>query len=78
MAEVALVIRRRDGETWRQAALRLARKYGMEEEVAASFDEYRREGSSAEDAAWCACYDWDVIDEVMLEEVIRRRPRASA
>lgn len=60
----ALGIKRNVDETWRDCAIRYARTYGLEMEVAESFDAHIRAGVSEEDAALGACLDWDVADLV--------------
>lgn len=63
---IGLGIRRQDGETWLEAALRIAAKYGMAREVKEEYDELRQRGVSEEEAAWAACYEWDVAE--LLED----------
>lgn len=62
MGEVGLALRREENETWKDAAMRVAKKYGLEEEVGEAFDKYTAQGDSEEQAAWAACYDWDLLD----------------
>lgn len=59
---MSLVIRKKDGETWRQAAERYATKYGLEGEVLDIFDSEVARGVDDGQAAWNACYEWDVLD----------------
>lgn len=59
---MALVVKRLEGETWKQTALRYAAKYGLAEEVAEAFDELVEGGTPADQAAWNACVEWDVAE----------------
>lgn len=59
---MALVVKRLEGETWKQAALRYAAKHGLEDEVAETFDEAFADGLDEPEAAWHACREWDVAD----------------
>lgn len=60
---MSLVLRREGSETWREAAIRQASKFSMQDDVAASFDAEApvTENDHAQ-AAWSACYEWDVLD----------------
>lgn len=57
-----LVLRRNPDESWRQAALRAASRYGLEEEVSEDYAARLKSGESEEDAAWGACYEWDLLE----------------
>jgi hypothetical protein len=59
---MGLVLKKREGETWREAALRQAKKHRMESKVAQEYDHYLSCGHEPCRAAWCACYEWDVLD----------------
>jgi hypothetical protein len=59
-----LGITRKEGESWRDCAIRYASLYDLEAEVTVAFDGYIEDGDKPEDAAWKACYDWDVLDLV--------------
>ncbi len=59
--DVCFVLGREENEEWKAAALRHGRKYGLEKEVADAYEEHLKGGSSEEQSAWAACYDWDVI-----------------
>ncbi len=59
---VGLAIKRLEGETWRDCAARIARKNGLELEVMVAFDEAIKRGVPDDEAAWEACYEWDVCD----------------
>lgn len=58
---MALALTRNTGESWRQAAMRLAAKHGLEGEVGDAYQKYIEQGDTEEDAAWAACYDWDLL-----------------
>lgn len=53
---------RRPGETWLQAAIRLARPYGLEIKVRDHYQAARLLGVSEEEAAFGAVMEWDVAD----------------
>jgi hypothetical protein len=59
---MSLVLAKAEGETWRDAAVRYARAYGLGAEVAADYERFRKSGDSEAAAAWSACYEWDVLD----------------
>lgn len=59
---VGLGIRRQPEETWKEAALRLARPFGLEQEVAEEYEHQIANGASEDRAAWAACYEWDVAE----------------
>lgn len=61
---MSLVLRREEGESWYQAAIRQATKYGMEFEVDADYQSFIHLGYSDQEAAFDACYEWDVLDFV--------------
>lgn len=65
---VALGITKNEGESWRDCAMRYAKKWGLEHEIAHAFDACLASGDSDEEAAWAACYEWDVCDLKELEE----------
>jgi hypothetical protein len=54
-------------ETWEEVMLIRARKWGMEEEVRATYAEGLAEGKEPHDAAWCALYEWDLLDLIPKE-----------
>lgn len=54
-------LKREENESWRDCAIRQASKYGMADEVAQSFDSLL-EFEDEENAAFDACYEWDVLD----------------
>lgn len=53
---------RQADESWRDAVKRYAQKFGLEDEALRSYDDYVRNGVTEPEAAWDACYDWDVLD----------------
>lgn len=55
-----LYISKASKETWLDAAKRWARPFGLEEEIQDSYHKLIKEGNSEEDAAFGACYEWDV------------------
>ena len=59
---MSLRLTRKPDQSWRDAAIEQARRFGMESDVAEDFDRYKATGDTDENAAWCACYDWDVLD----------------
>jgi len=59
---MSLFIKKSDTETWREAVLRISRKYGLEREILESFDSQISSGFSDEEAAFYACYEWDTVD----------------
>lgn len=62
MSEISIGIRRRDGETWRECAARIGRHWHLEAEVLEEFDAFIAAGDDEAEAAWCACYEWDVCE----------------
>ena len=62
MAEVGLRLERQENETWKDAAMRVARAHGLEGEVGEAYARYIEQGDAEEQAAWAACYDWDLLD----------------
>lgn len=57
-----LVLKRLDGESWLQAAIRLSRQSDLEKEVRDSYRAFRAAGDNEMLAAWHACYDWDLLE----------------
>jgi hypothetical protein len=51
-----------DEETWRQCVARYAAKFDLEDEVLRDFDTEVRAGTPENQAAWNACYEWDVLE----------------
>jgi len=61
---MSLVLKKNENETWLQAALRYASKYGMEKDIQKYYDMYIKQGESEADAAYGACEEWDILDYV--------------
>lgn len=59
---MSLVLHREENETWLEAAQRNAKQYGVEVEVTACYYEFLLIGGVSESqAAFDACYEWDVL-----------------
>lgn len=56
-----LYLQRLQGETWRDALIRIAKHYYLEEECLEVFDREIAEGVPEDRAAWNAAYEWDVL-----------------
>ena len=54
-------LHRKENETWREVAIRIASSHGLELEVIDVFDRLVADGKDEADAAWEACYSWDVL-----------------
>lgn len=78
MGEVGLRLERMENETWKEAALRVAKAHGLEGEVDESYKKHIEEGDSEEQAAWAACYDWDLLDVAFVGGSNRPPPGSSA
>jgi hypothetical protein len=61
---VSLAVRRNEGESWRECALRHAEPYGLTQEIAFGYDAAIMAGVAAPDACFLACYEWDVVPVV--------------
>lgn len=59
---MSLVVRRNEGETWRECVQRVAGKYGLEGECLDIFDADVAVGTDEGTAAWGALYEWDCLD----------------
>jgi hypothetical protein len=59
---MALSMVKKGSETWREAAERYAKPYGLEEDVLGLYDAKMSQGYTDYDAAWEACEEWDVLD----------------
>ena len=59
---IGLKITRNEGETWFECAMRYAKVYGLEEEVRRDYDEAIERGLPEDEAAFEACYEWDVCE----------------
>lgn len=75
MGDVGLGMTKEKDETWRECALRYARPWGMEHEVAETYDAEIRSGSDEAEAAWTACYEWDVLS--LIENGVEKKPPLS-
>jgi len=78
MGEVGLKLERQENETWREAAIRVARTHGLEEEVGNTFDSYIAQGDTEAQAAWAACYDWDLCELAFVGGSDRPPPEGGA
>ncbi len=61
---MSLRLSRKPDQSWRDAAIEQAKRFGMEDDVAEYFDRFKAAGDSDEDAAWSACHEWDVLDYI--------------
>lgn len=59
---MSLILKKTEEETWRQCALRYASEYGLDFEVEASMDKFLSQDASEQEAAYNACYEWDLLD----------------
>lgn len=59
---MSLRLSRKPDQSWRDAAIEQARRFGMEIDVAEYFDICIAAGDTDSEAAWNACYEWDVLD----------------
>jgi len=62
MGDPQFGLRKLPGESWREAALRVAKPWGLEAEVADQYDLEVSRGVEDARAAWNACFDWDVLE----------------
>jgi hypothetical protein len=60
--QVGLGLTKEDNETWRECAIRYGKAYGMDREVAESYDAEIASSEDESTAAWSACRDWDVLN----------------
>lgn len=70
---IGLGLTRESGETWRECAIRYGKAWGMEREVAESYDAEISSGEDESTAAYAACSDWDVLN--IFENGIERKAR---
>lgn len=70
-----LVVRRLEGETWREAAIRYGRNWNLEDEVASAFDGFKELGFNDEDAAFEAVFEWDAFEVERPKRRCSSRPR---
>lgn len=61
MSKIALMATRNEGETWREAAERHGREWGLHAEVVEAFDEHVATGETEDRACWMALWDWDCL-----------------
>lgn len=61
---VKVGIRRNEGETWRECAIRYGRRFGLQREITEMYDAAIKHGEIEEQAAWGACLEWDVADVI--------------
>jgi len=56
----------RDIPNWRilRAAIKCAKRAGLLQEFRDGYRRYRSEGDSVYRAAWCALFDWDMLDVI--------------
>lgn len=59
-----LRVARKEGETWRECIERYAKPHGLETEVLSLYDRYVNSGDPEHQAAFDACYEWDICDFV--------------
>lgn len=59
---MSLILIRQNGESWHDAGLRIAQKFGLDEEYERDYAKIISEGGSEEDAAFGACAEWDILD----------------
>jgi hypothetical protein len=59
---MSIGIKLRDGESWKECAVRLAEPYDLQEEVIEVYDRAIERGCTEDDAALEACMEWDVAE----------------
>lgn len=59
---MALVFCRKNTESWKEAMLRYARRYCMENDVLETYERFVGAGETEARAAWSALYEWDLLD----------------
>lgn len=57
-----LVLRKQENETWLECIERYAAPYGLQLEVIKEFKRNILAGIDEAEAAWDACYEWDILD----------------
>lgn len=57
-----LVVRRNEGETWRECVIRYAKPHGLQAECLVEFDSATLAGEDEAQAAFDALYEWDCTD----------------
>lgn len=66
--KMSLRLSRKPDQSWRDAAIEQARRFGMESDVAEYFDRFKAAGDTDSEAAWSACHEWDVLDFIPDDE----------
>lgn len=61
---MSLFAERHEHETWRDCVYRVASKYGLEMEALTDYDRNIAYGAPADQAAFDALYEWDLLDYV--------------
>lgn len=59
---MSLVLKRKPGHTWLEAAREAGIPWGLEAEIEAEYHQLIANGATESEAAWCAAYDSDVLD----------------
>lgn len=59
-----LAVHRLENEDWREAVERIAKKFGLEQEALEVYDSEVFKGADDADAAFAACYEWDICEYV--------------
>ncbi len=59
-----LTVIKNQGETWRDAVIRIAKKFGLEDECIPIFDSQVDGGVPENEAAYNALYEFDAVEEV--------------
>jgi hypothetical protein len=54
-------IKKHENETWKQAGIRIAKDYGLEDEFIIFYDRAIEKGRSEEDATLDALWEWDLL-----------------
>jgi hypothetical protein len=59
---MARTLFRHPHESWLDAVNRLSAVWGLSDHVRRSYERYLEKGLTEGRAAWCACYDWDLLE----------------
>jgi hypothetical protein len=62
MSKCTFKIQRLPGESWRDCVKRIGLKYGLDHEVLTDFDRNVGAGEPEDEAAFNACWSWDVCE----------------
>jgi len=57
-----LFLSKKPEETWKEAAIRYAAKYGMETEIENFYDDLIKKGAPEDKAAFWTLDEWDLLD----------------